>query len=100
MKLFLSRRAKEDLLEIWEYIAEHDGQAADNYIDHLRNRALELLLFPELGRMREEIYSGVRSLLSKNHLLFYRIQGDEVQILRILHGSRDLVKQEYHDSEV
>ena len=93
MRLILSRRAKEDLLEIWEFIADHDEIAADRYIDHLSDRALELLHFPELGRARNEILSGLRSLLARNHLLFYKIEGEEVQILRILHGSMDLPNQ-------
>ena len=93
MRLILSHRAKDDLLEIWEFIADHDEIAADRYIDHLRDRALELLHFPELGRVRNEILSGLRSLLARNHLLFYKIEGEEVQILRILHGSIDLPNQ-------
>lgn len=95
MKLVLSRLAKEDLLEAWDYIAEHDEVAADRYIDFLRKRALELLDFPELGRLRNEIRPDLRSLLARNHLLFYRIQSHEIQILRILHGSRDFLNQEF-----
>jgi toxin ParE1/3/4 len=97
MRLILSRRAKEDLLEIWEFIADHDEIAADRYIDHLRDRALELLHFPELGRARNEIFSGLRSLLARNHLLFYRFERQEVQILRILHGSMDLPNQAFEN---
>lgn len=97
MRLLLSRRAKEDLLEIWEFIADHDELAADRYIDHLRDRALELLHFPELGRARNEIHLNLRSLLARNHLLFYTIEGEEVQILRILHGSMDLPNQSLED---
>ena len=95
MKLVLSKLAKEDLLETWDYIAVHDEVAADRYIDYLRERALELLDFPELGRLRSEIASDLRSLLARNHLLFYRIQANEIQILRILHGSRDFSSQEF-----
>ena len=97
MRLLLSRRAKEDLLEIWEFIADHDELAADRYIDHLRDRALELLHFPQLGRARNEIHLNLRSLLARNHLLFYKIEGEEVQILRILHGSMDLPNQSFED---
>jgi toxin ParE1/3/4 len=74
MRLILSNRAKEDLLEIWEFIADHDELAADRYIDHLRNRALELLHFPELGRAQNEIHLNLRSLLARNHLLFTRLK--------------------------
>jgi toxin ParE1/3/4 len=95
MKLVLSQLANEDLLETWEYIAEHDEVAADRYIDYLRKRALALLDFPEIGRLRNEIHHDLRSLLARNHLLFYRIQSNEIQILRILHGSRDFSNQEF-----
>jgi toxin ParE1/3/4 len=97
MRLILSRHAKEDLLEIWEFIADHDEIAADRYIDHLRDRALELIHFPELGRGRNEILSGLRSLLARNHLLFYRLERQEIQILRILHGSMDLPNQAFEN---
>jgi toxin ParE1/3/4 len=97
MKLLLSFRAKEDLLEIWEFIADHDEVAADRYIDHLRDRVSELIHFPELGRARDEIHPGLRSLLARNHLLFYRLEDQEVQVLRILHGSMDLPKQTLED---
>lgn len=100
MKLLLSFRAKEDLLEIWEYIAQHDELAADRYIEHLWQRSMELMDYPDLGRARNEIQPKIRSLLSRNHLLFYRIESSEIQILRVLHGSRDLSNQEYPSTPI
>ena len=97
MRLLLSSRAKEDLFEIWEFIADHDEIAADRYIDHLRDRASELLHFPELGRTRHEIHPGLRRLLARNHLLFYRFEDQEIQFLRILHSSMDLPNQTFKD---
>ena len=95
MKLRISGQAKEDLVELWEYIATHDEFAADRYLDQLRQRVLELLHHPHLGRMRPEIHGGIRSLLFRNHLIFYRVEKSTIQILRILHGSMDLPNQEY-----
>jgi len=77
--------------------ADHDEVASDRYMDHLRERSLELLPFPELGRERNEDHAGLRSLLARNHLLFYKLEGEEVQVLRILHGSMDLPKQAFKD---
>jgi toxin ParE1/3/4 len=99
MKLRLSGAAREDLLSLWEYIAVHDELAADRYLDHVRERAMELISYPELGRPRPEIISGVRSLLCRNHLIFYRIEKGVVQVLRVLHGSMDLPSQEYSEDE-
>jgi len=82
-------------VDIWEFIAEHDELAADRYLDHLRLRARELIRYPLLGRVRRELRPEIRSLLFRNHLIFYRVKNDSIQILRILHGSRDLPNQDF-----
>jgi toxin ParE1/3/4 len=97
MKLQVSQPAKDDLVEIWEFIAEHDELAADRYIDLLRLRARELLRYPHLGRVRREIHPGIRSLLFRNHLIFYRVRKTSIQVLRILHGCIDLRNQEFRE---
>lgn len=99
MKLRFSGQAKEDLIDLWEYIAVHDELAADRYADHVFERATELLNHPELGRSRPEIHPGVRSLLCRNHLIFYRVRSDVIEVLRILHGSMDLPNQDYEVEE-
>lgn len=95
MKLQISQPARDDLVDLWEFIAEHDELAADRYIDHMRLRARELIRSPHLGRMRREIHPGIRSLLFRNHLIFYRVKKTSVQILCILHGSMDLPHQDF-----
>lgn len=95
MKLQISQPARDDLVDIWEFIAEHDELAADRYLDHLRLRARELIRYPLLGRVRRELRPEIRSLLFRNHLIFYRVKNDSIQILRILHGSRDLPNQDF-----
>ena len=84
MRLRFSGKAKEDLIDLWEYIAVHDELAADRYVDHVFDRAGELLVHLELGRPRPEISSGVRSLLCRNHLIFYRVGTRAIEVLRIL----------------
>ena len=93
MKLQISQPAKDDLVEIWEFIAEHDELAADRYVDHLGLRAHEPIRYPLLGRIRREIRPGIRSLLFRNHLIFYRVKKSSIEVLRILHGNRDLANQ-------
>jgi toxin ParE1/3/4 len=99
MKLSLTAAAREDLLALWEYIAVHDELAADRYLDQVRERAMELIPHPELGRSRPEIFPEIRSLLCRNHLIFYRIEKEMIQVLRVLHGSMDLPYQDYVEDE-
>ena len=95
MRLELTTPAREDLLDIWAYIASHDESAADKYLEGLRERALELIEHPELGRKRDEIIPRIRSLLFRNHLIFYRLETSAIQVLRILHGNMDLKQADY-----
>jgi toxin ParE1/3/4 len=46
--------------------------------------------FPEMGRLRPEIAPNLRSTLVWPYVIFYRVESDNVQIIRILHGRRDL----------
>jgi toxin ParE1/3/4 len=46
--------------------------------------------WPEAGRQREEIASGVRSFPVKSYVIFYRRVAGRVQVLRVLHGRRDI----------
>ncbi len=49
-----------------------------------------LARMPEMGRAREELAPGLRSLNAGNYLIFYRPADDGMQVIRIAHGSRDL----------
>jgi len=46
--------------------------------------------FPLLGRAREELAPGLRSVAIERYVLFYRVSETAVTIVRILHGARDI----------
>ena len=89
-RLVLSIAAREDLIDVWEYISLHNSDSADHYVRQLQERARQLLSHPELGRRHDEVAAGVRGLVFHNHILFYVITPDRIEIVRILHGARDL----------
>jgi toxin ParE1/3/4 len=45
---------------------------------------------PMTGRAREELAPKVRSFPVGNYLLFYRPAQDGIELIRVLHGARDL----------
>jgi toxin ParE1/3/4 len=45
--------------------------------------------YPEMGKGLDRLLAGYRSLLVEHHLLYYRINDDEVEIVRILHERMD-----------
>jgi toxin ParE1/3/4 len=58
-----------------------------------------LAQFPEIGRPRPEIAPNLRSTLVHPYVVFYRVEGEVVQIIRILHGKRDLRRIMQEESE-
>ena len=45
---------------------------------------------PLLGPARPDIAPDLRYLISGNYLILYRALGDSVEIVRVLHGARNL----------
>lgn len=48
---------------------------------------------PGIGRRRDDLAPGLRSISYANYLIFYRPIDDGIEIVRVLHGSRDLPSQ-------
>ncbi len=91
-----SRRAREDLLDIWLYIARQTSEAAaDAVLDRIEDACRRLARHPELGPERPEIADGARSLVVQRWLALYRLTSYGVQIVRIIDGARDLRRIEW-----
>jgi toxin ParE1/3/4 len=90
-----TRQARQDLLEIWEWIALDDPVTADRVYDAIEARCSNLRIYPRLGRPRPEIGEGARSLVIERWLALYRLVDNGVQVVRIVDGARDLTKLEW-----
>ncbi|MEC5322152.1 type II toxin-antitoxin system RelE/ParE family toxin [Aurantimonas sp. A3-2-R12] len=82
--------AEADLIEIWLHIALDSPLAADRQIDRIGERIIRLALFPEMGVARPDIAEGVRVLSVPPFLVLFQVDSDKVEIVRIVHGARDL----------
>jgi toxin ParE1/3/4 len=87
-RITISRAARSDLVEIWEYIASENIQAADRIRNEIITRFEMLLRFPEIGRRRDDLKRGLRSFPVKKYLVFYFVEEDGIRIARVLHGAR------------
>jgi toxin ParE1/3/4 len=85
-----SRRAEADLQAILRYLEERSPAAADRFVEAIEEKGRALANHPEMGRIREEIAPDLRSTLVKPYVIFYRIRGEVVEVLRILHGKQDV----------
>lgn len=89
-EVILSDEAKDDLSEIYDYIAADNRAAADRLLDSFEKVFERISSFPEIGRPRSELREKVRSIPDGNFVIFYRPWGESVLVIRILHGARDL----------
>jgi toxin ParE1/3/4 len=83
-------RAKADLAEIWEYIADDSEEQADIFINAVNQKLLLLAEQPNIGRAREELAKNMRSFPIDRYVIFYVVIPDGIQVVRVLHGARDL----------
>jgi len=86
----ISPRASGDLTEIWSYIADDSAGNADAFIDKLYETMQLLSRQPGSGRHREELTSGIQSFPFGRYIIFYRAVTGGVEIVRVLHGARDI----------
>lgn len=82
--------ARADLFEIWSYIEADNPAAARRVLERIANACDRLVDFPCIGRNRDDLRSGLRSWVTDNYLVFYTITGEVVEIVRVLHGARDI----------
>ena len=86
----LSAQAIQDIDDIWNYVGQNSQQAADNLFDKLRKQFSILAKFPHLGRLRPKLASYLRSFSVGSYIIFYRPIEEGIEIVRVVHGSRDI----------
>ena len=89
----LSQEADNDLDNIYDYSVGHFGfEQADKYLLGFELVFENLCVDPKLGRERSEFWKDLRSISYQSHIVFYRILKHKIRIVRVLHGSRDIIK--------
>lgn len=83
-------QAETDILEIWDYIAEDSMVEADRWVDRLDERFALWATQPMMGRSRDELAPGVRSLAFGRYVVFFEPLQDGIDVVRVLHGTRDI----------
>ncbi len=83
--LHIQKKAQKDLINVWRYGAETRGaEQADSYLDELEDKLSLLIDNPQLGVACDYIKKGYRQLHIKSHMVFYRISGNKIRIIRVL----------------
>ena len=91
MRIAWSSGAEDDLQRIWNYLArEASIEIANRQIEKIRQLSRLLSEQPRIGRLRNSLLPGIRSVVTPPYVLFYRLSDDAVQIVRVVHGRRDI----------
>ena len=86
-----SPEADDDLVSIWLYGAdEWSLEQAGRQLFEIESVCERLLDNPELGKPRDELIVGMRSVFMRPHVVFYRAFGAKIEIVRALHQREEV----------
>lgn len=83
--------AKDDLFEIWAYIAGDNPAAANRVEREILEACLRLAARPDLGHYRRDLTDKPARFfpMRGTYLIVYDPATEPLEIIRILHGARD-----------
>ena len=101
-KIHYSPESRRDLDDIWDYIVSElqNRSAAERVIDCIIDAVDPLKNFAEMGTPLSsiaDIGTDYRFLVSGNYMVFYRVQGNDVYIDRVLYGRSDYMSVLFKD---
>ena len=90
-KISWTRRSINDLKLIHEFISLESKFYADRFINKIVSRVEQLIELPESGRIiPEKEENDLRELIEGNYRIFYRVQRNNVTILRIHNSAKNI----------
>ncbi len=87
-----------DIYELAAHLIERSEATARRFVDAAEKTLKDIAVRPGIGSPKDfgddPALQGIRSRRVEgfpNHLIFYRLMGDEVDVLAVFHGARDIV---------
>ena len=101
-KIHYSPESRRDLDDIWDYIVSElqNRSAAERVINRIIDAVDPSKNFAEMGTPLSsiaDIGTDYRFLVSGNYMVFYRVQGNDVYIDRVLYGRSDYMSVLFKD---
>ncbi len=91
--IVITPSAKNNLLDIFEYIALDSLSRAETFIDQMvESLSKTLSIFPLAGKVYNDVSFNfeLRSLAHKNYVAFYKVTNDTVEILFIFNSAQNI----------
>src|SRR5690348_2664568 len=82
--------ARDDLRQIWLYVADRNETAADSLIDRFERTLQMLARHPLVGEAVPQIRPDLRRFTVGPYVLYYQPIAGGVRLVRVLHGARKI----------
>lgn len=96
-RIIRSPLAREDTLNVYAHIALNNPTVAEEFFDAVDELLDRLLRYPDMGNRIDLKSSRLKdmrvfrvSAKFDHYLVFYRAMNDDIHLVRVLHGSRDI----------
>jgi toxin ParE1/3/4 len=96
LEIIYLRKAQEDIDDITYYISQDNLEAAVAFFEAVESTCATLSTMPGIGSARDfrnPRFATLRMFPVKRHekyLIFYQSTDEEILIVRVLHGARDI----------
>jgi toxin ParE1/3/4 len=92
MILIIRPRAKQDILLAAQYIADFNPAAAKQWRQSIHGTCRALSDMPGMGHHVSVLPDDIRMFSKGSYLIFFVVDEDKVEIIRVLHAARDWTK--------
>lgn len=82
--------ARADLVDVADFIALDNPERAMSFLAEIEAKMGQVAARPESFPVRDDVYQGMRAARHGRYLIFFLTGAEEVQVVRVLHGARDL----------
>ncbi|HAT15406.1 MAG TPA: type II toxin-antitoxin system RelE/ParE family toxin [Microcoleaceae bacterium UBA11344] len=89
-RYIIAPSASRDLNEIIDYFARLNVERGERLIAAFEKKCHNLINFPMIGRSYEEIRADLRGVPLDGYIILYQVTANTLEILRVVHGSRNL----------
>ncbi len=95
MKVHWTDTAAGHLDAIYSYIAQDSQEYAMRMVNKLTRRSQQIANYPQSGRTIPEYeIDQIREVIESPYRIIYHIKADQIDILAVLHGSQNILRQE------
>lgn len=91
-RIDITPKAEQDLTIIWKYIAKENLPAASRLERKIESRLKSLSRMPLSGDLFPTKHRQLRRSAVGNYVIYYLPHDNGIEVIRILHGARDINK--------